>query len=224
MQKKITIDSFFKRKERKNEDVQLLSNVEGVVKVKQPRVSTVEQLVQSPPFKVLRTEQETIDIDTLIRDPGKRPQIWDYPFNQQDKIRRAYIKFGAYQFLMDLYPLSGQEDHPRRFQARWFKTFSWLEYSQEKDAAFCFPCYLFSKKLSPFTSKEFRNWGKVNNGKDCVFLSHVGKGPNSPHNVALRCYEDFKNQSCHIDKLLSKQISQQILSNRLRLKASVDVK
>jgi len=31
-------------------------------------------------------------------------------------------------------------------------------------------------------------------------------------NVALNCYEYFKNHSCHIEKVLSKQIEQQILS------------
>jgi hypothetical protein len=124
---------------------------------------------------------------------------------------------------MEVYPLSGQEDRPRRFQAHWYKSFPWLEYSPEEDAVFCFPCYLFSKKFSPFTSNGFRNWKKVNNGKDCAFLSHMGKSPNSSHNVALRCYEDFKNHSCHIENVLSKQTEQQILSNRLRLKASRDL-
>ncbi|KAH1206455.1 hypothetical protein GmHk_16G046897 [Glycine max] len=32
---------------------------------------------------------------------------------------------------MDVYPLSGQEDHPCRFQACWFRNFPWLEYSLE---------------------------------------------------------------------------------------------
>ncbi|CAJ2631158.1 uncharacterized protein LOC123910641 [Trifolium pratense] len=166
-----TIHSFFKRKERNNDEVQTVChtpaiaadsdmNVESVGEVEQLIGSTIEQ----PPLtKVPRIEQERINIDTLIRDPGKRPQIWNYCVNQQDRIRTEYIKFGPYQFFMDVYPLSGQEDHPRRFQARWFKTFTWL-----------------------------------------------------------KCYEDFKNHSCHIETVLSMQIEQQILSNRLRLKASID--
>jgi len=44
----------------------------------------------------------------------------------------------------------------------------------------------------------------------------------SAHNIATRCLEDFKNQSCHIEVVLDKQTSHQILNNRLRLKASVD--
>ncbi|XP_072066762.1 uncharacterized protein [Arachis hypogaea] len=157
-----------------------------------------------------------------MRDPGKRPQIWNYPINQQDEIRRAYIKFGPYQFIMDEYPLSGLESHHRRFKAHWFKSFSWLEYLPEVDAAFCLPCYLFSRKSSPFTSGGFRNWKKVNNGKNCAFLSHVGKSLNSPHNIAVKSCKDLLNQLCHIDKVLAKQSSQQVLSNRLRLKASID--
>ncbi|PNX89445.1 repressor of the inhibitor of the protein kinase-like protein [Trifolium pratense] len=50
----------------------------------------------------------------------------------------------------------------------------------------------------------------------------MGKSPNSSHNVALRCYEDFKNHSCHIENVLSKLTEQQILSNRLRLKTTID--
>ncbi|XP_072054323.1 uncharacterized protein [Arachis hypogaea] len=61
-----------------------------------------------------------------MRDLGKHPQIWNYPINQQDEIRRAYIKFGPYQFIMDEYPLSGLESHLRRFKAHWFKR--WLTF------------------------------------------------------------------------------------------------
>jgi len=41
-----------------------------------------------------------IDIAHLIRDPSNRPQIWKYPVNQQDEIRRTYINLGPYQPLM----------------------------------------------------------------------------------------------------------------------------
>ncbi|KAL1359585.1 hypothetical protein AAHE18_04G117300 [Arachis hypogaea] len=220
-----TIHSFFKRKERiydeQNSASDCLSNVQNIIE--QPVTQLVEQDIQPPASKIARTEIDQVNIDTLMRDPGKRPQIWNYPINQQDEIRRAYIKFGPYQFIMDEYPLSGLESHPRRFKAHWFKSFSWLEYSPEVDAAFCLPCYLFSRKSSPFTSGGFRNWKKVNNGKDCAFLSHVGKSLNSPHNIAVKSCKDLLNQLCHIDKVLAKQSSQQVLSNRLRLKASINI-
>lgn len=57
----------------------------------------------------------------MIRDTRKRTQIWNYCVNQQDEIRREYLNLGPYQIFMDVYPLSGQEDHPRRFHAHWSK-------------------------------------------------------------------------------------------------------
>ncbi|KAF7825267.1 zinc finger MYM-type protein 1-like [Senna tora] len=41
--------------------------------------------------------------------------MWDYPINQQDEIRKAYIAFGPYQILLAKFPLSGRKSHPRRF-------------------------------------------------------------------------------------------------------------
>lgn len=46
----------------------------------------------------------------------------------------------------------------------------------------------------------------MNSGKDYAFLSHIGNNPNSPHNVALRCCEDFKKQYCLIDSVLLDKI------------------
>jgi len=66
---------------------------------------------------VLISEQPLtrINIAHLIRDQSNRPQIYEYPVNQQDEIRRAYINLGPYQPLMSEYPLTGKK-HPRRFQ------------------------------------------------------------------------------------------------------------
>ena len=41
--------------------------------------------------------------------------MWSYPVNQQDEIRRAYIKVGPYQHVMSKYPFD--EKTHRRFQA-----------------------------------------------------------------------------------------------------------
>jgi len=147
MSKRGTIESFFKRKE-KNIDVTvpMNSNLNSTISnddVEPPVVTTTSE---QPPSKVMRVEEENVDTATLIRDPSKRPQIRDYPINQQDEIRRAYITFGPYQEVLPVFPLSGPTNHQRRFQANWFKSFPWLEYSPTEDAAFCFPCYLFAKK------------------------------------------------------------------------------
>jgi len=108
------------------------------------------------------------------------------------------------------------------------QSYSWLEYS-EKNIAFCFPCYLFPSKPSgkprsdTFTVKGFNCRKKVNDGERCVFLTHMRKCPNSAHRFATRCLENLKNQSCHIEKVIKRQTTQEIQNNRLRIKASIDI-
>jgi len=66
---------------------------------------------------------------------------------------------GPYQMRLENYPLSGKDDHPRRFQYTWFSLFpSWLEYSPLKDATYCLPCYLFSKKPSGRPGISLFSW------------------------------------------------------------------
>ncbi|XP_074347137.1 uncharacterized protein LOC141685964 [Apium graveolens] len=172
---------------------------------------------------------EIIDFNSLIRDPGLRKQIETYHPNKKDLIRRAYIDLGPYQ-PVQVYPFSGPENHPRRFQKSWFDKFPWLEYSPEKDAAYCFYCFLFAKNplgrcgSNTFTVKGFNSWRKVNNGKDCAFRCHVGKGDgsNSTHNFAAKCYYNLKNQPCHLEKIVEKHSAEEIKRNRMRLKISID--
>ena len=40
-----------------------------------------------------------------------------------------------------------------------------------------------------------------------LLIGHEGKDPNSPYKIALKCCEDLKNYSRHIDKLVEKQTS-----------------
>uniref|UniRef100_A0A2N9ELF0 TTF-type domain-containing protein n=1 Tax=Fagus sylvatica TaxID=28930 RepID=A0A2N9ELF0_FAGSY len=93
---------------------------------------------------------------------------------------------------------------------------------------YCLPCYLFGKKPTgrpgsdAFTVKGFDNWKKVNDGMNCPLVGHVGKDPNSPHKIAVKCYEDLMKHSRHVDKLFEKQSSKEIQDNWLRLKASID--
>ncbi|XP_057734118.1 uncharacterized protein LOC130949408 [Arachis stenosperma] len=154
--------------------------------------------------------------------------IWKFPPNKRDEIHRAYIKVGPNQPILDNYLFSGDKSH-RRFQASWFKLFpSWLEYSIEDDAIYCFLCFLFAKEPSintgsnTFIENGFRNWKKVNSGKECALLNHIGKGPNSFHHKALKSCDDLMKQSQHIDRLLHKQTSEEIEKNQIRLGASID--
>ncbi|XP_059441944.1 uncharacterized protein LOC132174277 [Corylus avellana] len=142
---------------------------------------------------------ESIDISTLQHDLGLRPQMWEYLVNQQDEIRRAYLKAGRYRFIPSNsyeYPFSGNEKNRRRFQSSWHTMFDWLEFSPEKDATYCLPCYIFCKRSTrrfgahAFTIEGFRNWKKVNDGVHCVFLGHMGNGSCSPHNNAVKGHDE----------------------------------
>ena len=59
----------------------------------------------------------------------------------------------------------GDNSRARCFQFAWFQQYPWLEYSQTKDAAFCFACRHFapagSRKESVFTTTGFRRWKKA---------------------------------------------------------------
>ncbi|CAK8532870.1 unnamed protein product [Lathyrus sativus] len=211
------IDFFFKRKERDEENLTSMSEPTRVIE--NPRIEENVNRVCSN------------DIGSFLeRDPGKRPSMWEYPVNQMDEIQRAYLKWGPYQMNLEKYPSSGKEDHQRRFQHAWFSLFpSWLEYSPPEDAAYCLPCYFFSKRLSGrpgsdvFISIDFRGWKKVRNGKNYAFLKHIGKIPCSPYNNAMKTCQDLLNQDGHIRNIIQAQSSIEIMKNRLRLKTSIDI-
>ncbi|XP_059441896.1 uncharacterized protein LOC132174221 [Corylus avellana] len=174
MGKPKTIDAFFKEKDAD-------SNSKMSSSTSNPQTLAPEQR----PSKMPRIESqvvESFDISTLQYDPGLRPQIWECPINQQDEIRCAYLKVGPNRFIPSRssgYLFSGTEKNRRRSQSSWYKMFDWLESSKDKDTAYCLPCFLFAKKPTGWFG---------------------GNGPCSPHNNTVKCCDNLKNQSQHIDK------------------------
>jgi len=89
-------------------------------------------------------------------------------------------------------------------------------------------CYLFSSKLDGhfgsdvFTKQGFRSWKKVNVGKICAFLNHIGDSPCSSHYNAMKACEDLLNQSMHIKNIINIQSLEQVYKNCLWLKTSID--
>ncbi|XP_050238057.1 uncharacterized protein LOC126687539 [Mercurialis annua] len=233
MGKSSTIDAFYKRESAEISTMGKSSTIDAFYKRESAEISTV--IGQSGPSnpherlkKNLRVELiESFDVSSMERDPGLRPQIWQYTPNKHDEIRRAYIKAGAYQCKLSQYPKSG-EKRGRSFQQSWFHLFpSWFEYSPNKDAIFCLPCYLFHKKDGPsgsdaFTVNVFISWKKVEDGKNCALLAHVGKDITSPYRNAEKACANLMNQALHITHSFQKFSSQEIIENRLRLKASIE--
>ncbi|KAK9725256.1 hypothetical protein RND81_05G132000 [Saponaria officinalis] len=213
------------------------TNLLGFLKRKEPECATTSIAEDhipepSPPIhehNTLGTHQiENEDlIFSLERDPGLRAPMWHHPIEKRNKIRRAYLKLKPYQPILRNFPYSGPEGHRRSFQSSWYKKFpDWLEYSLSKDAAFCFLCYLFADKPNPhtntFTMIGFNNWKRVNEGKNCPFVTHVG-GLSSIHNNSLRSKIDLLNDRGHIRYAFVSQEEAQIRKNRLRLETTIDV-
>ncbi|GMI77977.1 hypothetical protein like AT1G19260 [Hibiscus trionum] len=218
MGKQKRLDSFFQKK---------CDDKEISMSSKTPRLEH-QSCSQSPPKSPI-VEVEEVNIPLIERDPRLRKPMWEHPINQRDEIRRAYLRAGPYQIRLSSYPFS-EEKHHRRFQYSWFAQFSsWLEYSPTKDAAYCLPCYLFNMKSNgqpgwdAFIVKGFRSWKKINSRKNCAFLYHMGVDPCSPHNNDVRSCVDLMKQSVHIDKVIHRQNSEEILNNKVRVKTSIDV-
>ncbi|XP_030945714.1 uncharacterized protein LOC115970193 [Quercus lobata] len=173
---------------------------------------------------IFQTQFQRIDLDSLDYDPGTRKQIWEYHVNQRDEIRRAYIKKGPHQPPLETFKKSGKQN--RSFQASWYRNNSkWLEYSPTTDVAYCLPCFVFHNPnvvvgQNTFIVGGFRNWKKVG-GKDCSFQVHIGKDPNSAHRVAEQMCKDLMNQSQHLQRVVDHFTTEQIVNNRLQLKATI---
>jgi hypothetical protein len=153
MGKRKTIDSFFKKKDQVVDATELIVVIRASVPEQIPVHEDEPEFadpISTPHVENVETIEDESAIssvqDFIKGDPALRRQIWACPADKQDEIRKAYIQIGPYQPKKDVYPSSGENGHKRRFQHHWFGAFSWLEYSPIKDAAFCFPCFLFSKK------------------------------------------------------------------------------
>jgi hypothetical protein len=160
MSKFETIKSFFKRKlvdvPESNTSLDFNAEISNLKEfpVKSRRVEVEEHPYESLivetqeiPFNSSTLNINEVDAFSIEQDPRLRPPMLDYLVNRRDEIRMAYLKARPYQFLRSKYPLFGPENHPCRFQASWFTQFSsWLEYSQTTNAAYYWPCYLFTMK------------------------------------------------------------------------------
>jgi hypothetical protein len=236
MKRKKTMLSFFKP---------IGSSADSQIQTENPNVETDNVQVEAPidhvenlnnqssdaaaaatPIEAEAAEHQPIVASAFERDPGKRVQIWELPPDEQDKARRFYISEGPYQPILADYPLS-ELSHRRRFQSSWFKQFTWLEYSPHTDCAYCLPCFLFSKKpigksgSDSFIVKGFQNWKKVNNGKECSFLKHMGDA-SSAHNYSVRCFSNLKNTMAQIDTVMVKQNEILVAAARLRFGTTID--
>ncbi|KAK9714741.1 hypothetical protein RND81_06G116300 [Saponaria officinalis] len=156
------------------------------------------------------------DVISLPKAPGLRRKLSDFHINDRDIIRREYIRRCPCQPLDYNFPKTN-----RKFVLSWFEKFEpWLEYSKEKDAAFCFVCYLFKSSCTSggeaFVNERFRTWSKTS-----AFDIHVGNHM-SAHNNAMKNYDIFIKQKSSI-ACCFENYSKEVKSDyRIRLETSIE--
>jgi hypothetical protein len=91
-------------------------------------------------------EETQADLGAFEHDPGKRISISRYDVNDQDRVRMRYIEMGPCQPKNHKFLFIDKSRKDRRFCRFWFKEYLWIEYSVDKDVAFCFVCYFFKDK------------------------------------------------------------------------------
>jgi hypothetical protein len=160
--------------------------------------------------------------DHIISDPGLRIPIDNFATNIRDEVRRAFMTKGPTQPTGHKFP---QSNGKRSFQKHWFQKHSWLEYSLEKNKAYCLYCYLF--KHDPmddkfchdaFTKVRFSQWKNAY----LALPKHVG-GPNSIHNSVTTTFHDFANQMSSVGHKVSSHSKEALVKYETRLKASLSI-
>ena len=86
------------------------------------------------------------NLENLLSDPGLRQNILSYHPDNHDELRRHYLTKGPCQPIHD-YLVSYFSGKPYRFRFDWYVNRKWLEYRINKDATFCFYCYLFGQDV-----------------------------------------------------------------------------
>lgn len=118
----------------------------------------------------------------------------------------------------------------RSFNAAWYQTYPWLEYSIARDAAFCYPCRLFGLNISTsgsrpeqaFTVNGFRDWKHATGPKRGILVNH---DKCLSHKEALVAWDHFKStsHSGSVADQLGSARAIQIKNNKHYLKAVCEV-
>nr|XP_051204848.1 uncharacterized protein LOC127318387 isoform X4 [Lolium perenne] len=169
---------------------------------------------------------EEFDLANVVSDPGMRRPIDDYPTPElRDKMRWAYLCRGRNRLDGHKFHKTKFGPHYRSFLAKWYDQYDWLEYSVEKDAAYCFHCFLFkSSSISShyghdaFTKNGFKCWKK---GPE-QFKKHVGNA-SSIHNNARNSCEDFRNKKQSVAYALACYEEKSHIDYETRLRAVVGI-
>lgn len=130
------------------------------------------------------------------------------------------VSDGPQQPVLNKYPQRQFGQEKRCFQAAWFKTYPWLEYSVVKDAVFCFPCRFFataeSGRYSSFTAIEgYTNWKKALS-TDAGIRKHEYSDTHKKSCASLEAFRRMtdKDPQSSIATMISDAYSAEVRENR----------
>ncbi|KAH7661228.1 P-loop containing nucleoside triphosphate hydrolase protein [Dioscorea alata] len=151
--------------------------------------------------------------------------IEKYDANIKDEVRRSYVSKGPCQPRTHNFSKKKYGNQYRCFNPSWFDSFPWLEYSVEKDSAFCLWCYFFKPTTYGLQSGRdvFSKLG-YNNWKNAIstFRDHEGN-VTSIHNFAADKLELFKNPRQSVTQKISQHSSEIEVAYRVRLTAVLNI-
>jgi hypothetical protein len=154
------------------------------------------------------------DVDALEHDPGLRVPISSFDVNDQDAARRGYILKGTCQPHAHEFPIRSIYGKDRCFSLLWFATYPWIEYSVEKDAAFCSVCYLFGNESGKFVTGGWNNWNL-----GTIALAKHGKSKG--HKFSQEKCNLFVKKGTKIDIVIEKVSQKEHILYRARLTYSI---
>lgn len=124
------------------------------------------------------------------------------------------------------FPTTLQGNKHRSFNSEWYKQYRCLEYSRERNAAYCYPCRLFTtgsgRYWETFTTNGFCDW-KHAMGKDGIISCHDRCKTHMQAMVAWQEYTKNKASGTSIAHRLDSARSQLIAKNRHYLKTILQV-
>ena len=110
------------------------------------------------------------------------------------------------------------------FNLQWFKSYPWLEYSQNEDAAFCFACRHFgsSKDLS-FVEVGFSNWKNAKASKSKGLNGHASSDCHINSIVAWAEYKRMQSSSTSVGQILNEAHQRAVEENRSCIKTVAEI-
>ncbi|KAL7602548.1 hypothetical protein Lser_V15G25506 [Lactuca serriola] len=168
------------KRKKKHGTLDWFVNAQKKTKTQDDSSSTPDNITHGSTKFPYRERESQFDVNTLPHDPGLRNNILDYHHNDQDAVRKEYIQRGPCQPCGHQFLQTDFGGYMHRFIPTWFDKHKWLF---EKEAAFCFLCYLFRDKDEfngkcgdAFVTDGFKSWNMPNR-----FDRHVG-AVNTKHN------------------------------------------